>query len=1022
MVVLQFARLDKLEMGNPKTPDSVQSQYSHSHSQLQKPALLKTNSQPFKAPFASSLPLKGPNGVVAASSQMSTTQISTAQISTAQMLTTRQQSDKGGSDSLAITAKKLKMAEASPSPPNIASKSPTPESNTSKTAPISSSSQLAAPSNIHSRSSSLSTFSFSGLHSFFTTFGATSVSDVNMDDGKGKDKTRGDKEGNDEDNEDEDNEDEDDEKGSKERTEKQRRHKTVSVAGKSTMTKPPMMVSMRTLSVQESDAAMKLAILPFAVQFYYDKDVEKKRKLTGPLPPPTIPRTRLFSSDDDDLSQRGSIASPLTTTIPPTTTTATTIPTMATTTTATTVGSESFFDTRTRSSSVYKRMLMESETRKRTGSIVRPMELPKPYAPPSINARGDDDLGIDNDHQPMGLASSSRRLQQQQQQQQRQRQLSTEKRNKVSFEEHDNETIGKQDEDMEYGRKASNTVLTVVTVEDDDNDNDNDNNNYRDKHKDNDKNKDKNRDEDGSQVEYEDEDTIEWVRQNEELTNEDEIEFYSSVSPVDECMPNGFHAVAMTAAAVAAAPPIVEDDESSTSSARPHPYHPPLPPPRDTVTANPTYDTFWKPTNVNPVPPNDPKKSNANASIAPKTRHFQSRTWALGTNVKFYNDMFLPTNKHTFKRRKEKGKEKKENEKEKEKEKEKTKEKTKGQEQGEEEGRGGGYSMDRIRGFFGNWAIVPTNGAPLSSSTSSMHNKQTTVDLDNNSIKHPQFSTFVKEDWLSLQPRTKFDVCQDILDVLSCHREKFEYAYSQYVLQFFKFTQDMRTEVSWKNHSHQIMLQTLWRCFMFDTRYRNMEPPSQSHEGWKEIGFQVCMGLQCMAYLAEHYPQHCNAIFGKEKSPDNYYPICTSFINLVNLICELTNASKGNSFLKKNCKTSIKGLCLHKTLVSELEMIDQAPLFKLFCTVPIELNPFQELFCSLVKTFDNVWRETKCSYMEFRFLYNAFRERVEFLLQKEPCSFSVFIQWIETDSYLYQYKTENINQKDTLNSNISFLS
>ncbi|ETO30341.1 hypothetical protein RFI_06778 [Reticulomyxa filosa] len=133
-----------------------------------------------------------------------------------------------------------------------------------------------------------------------------------------------------------------------------------------------------------------------------------------------------------------------------------------------------------------------------------------------------------------------------------------------------------------------------------------------------------------------------------------------------------------------------------------------------------------------------------------------------------------------------------------------------------------------------------------------------------------------------------------------------------------------------------------------------------------------------MLYFGQHYPDHCHVIFAKEKSEDNYYPVCTSFINLVNLLCELTNASK-------------------------------------------ESKPFEELFCVLARTFDNAWRFTKCSYMEFRFLYNAFRDRIEFLIQKEPLSLSLLIEWIETDPYIFEYKVADINKLDLINSNSSFL-
>ena len=161
--------------------------------------------------------------------------------------------------------------------------------------------------------------------------------------------------------------------------------------------------------------------------------------------------------------------------------------------------------------------------------------------------------------------------------------------------------------------------------------------------------------------------------------------------------------------------------------------------------------------------------------------------------------------------------------------------------------------------------------------------------------------------------------------------------------------------------------------------------------------------LNCLEYFALHYQSHCQVIFSKTRPPDNYYPLCASFINIVNLICELTNARK----------------------VEELDITQQTSLFKLFIYEEIDDSnnnkPFEELFCLICRVFDNVWRATKSFYWDFPKLYNAFRERIEFMLSKEPKSLKILMQWLEVDTYIFEYKEADFNQMDTFDSNLILL-
>ena len=190
--------------------------------------------------------------------------------------------------------------------------------------------------------------------------------------------------------------------------------------------------------------------------------------------------------------------------------------------------------------------------------------------------------------------------------------------------------------------------------------------------------------------------------------------------------------------------------------------------------------------------------------------------------------------------------------------------------------------------------------------------------------------------------------------------------------------------------------------FFFDVFYKNLccfqgKDPLTDFRGMGEFA------LNCLVYFAINYGSHCQVIFSKTRPADNYYPLCASFINIVNLICELTNARK----------------------VEELDITQQTPLFKLFIYEQIDDNnnnkPFEELFCLICRVFDNVWRATKSFYWDFPKLYNAFRERIEFMLSKEPKSLKILMQWLEVDTYIFEYKEADFNQMDTFDSNLILL-
>ncbi|ETO35076.1 hypothetical protein RFI_01999, partial [Reticulomyxa filosa] len=158
-------------------------------------------------------------------------------------------------------------------------------------------------------------------------------------------------------------------------------------------------------------------------------------------------------------------------------------------------------------------------------------------------------------------------------------------------------------------------------------------------------------------------------------------------------------------------------------------------------------------------------------------------------------------------------------------------------------------SMSRLRGLWTNWRTGATkeenSSRHFASSTTNTNDPfaagVTTSSISSNSSSkqlHFVSDMFAKEDWLSLQS-TAFDACKDIMDVLLYHHQKYQHKYSEHVIEFFKLAHSMNTKVSWDNPAHVCKLQQLWKSFMFHPKYRTMESPSEPHEGWKQLGFQV---------------------------------------------------------------------------------------------------------------------------------------------------------------------------------------
>jgi len=267
-----------------------------------------------------------------------------------------------------------------------------------------------------------------------------------------------------------------------------------------------------------------------------------------------------------------------------------------------------------------------------------------------------------------------------------------------------------------------------------------------------------------------------------------------------------------------------------------------------------------------------------------------------------------------------------------------------------------------------------------------------------------------------------FDSAQDLHDVIQGHRHRYLKSFYRHVVCFHRITGKMDTAVSWDAHSSK--LRVLWNNMVAHTERYKKEPlafdamvkvQGGAHAYWKEIGFQGLdpqsdfrgMGefaLDCLVYFSKS--EWAALIFGKSREADNYYPLCASFINLVNLICELTNARK----------------------VDKMDILQQSDLLKLFVYEDIgdglgdEYRPFMDMFCLLCRVFDNVWRATKSFYWDFPKLYQAFKERIEFMLSKEPKSLGVLQEWLETDTYLFEYKeTSDLNGMDEYDSILVFL-
>eukprot|EP01084_Bolivina_argentea_P145621 255198_1 len=306
----------------------------------------------------------------------------------------------------------------------------------------------------------------------------------------------------------------------------------------------------------------------------------------------------------------------------------------------------------------------------------------------------------------------------------------------------------------------------------------------------------------------------------------------------------------------------------------------------------------------------------------------------------------------------------------------------------------------------------------------SQSNKPLSVESD--VVLHPQHNMFDETDWKCLEYDEgmeedicfEFDPVQDLYDVFNSHRHRYLRSFYKRVVGFHDIIELMMKPVSWENTEQVHKLEILWNKFVIHVASYKESPlqfdqmiaiKDGAHAYWKEIGFQGTdpltdfrgMGefaLDCLVYFAVKYESHCESIFSKPREEKNYYPLCASFISIVNLISELTNARK----------------------VEDHDITEQTALFKLMVLSEYECA-FKELFCLLCRVFDNVWRATKSFYWDFPKLYNAFRDRIEFMLSKEPKSLRMLIEWLEVDTYIFEYKEADFNEMDTFDSNLILL-
>ena len=308
---------------------------------------------------------------------------------------------------------------------------------------------------------------------------------------------------------------------------------------------------------------------------------------------------------------------------------------------------------------------------------------------------------------------------------------------------------------------------------------------------------------------------------------------------------------------------------------------------------------------------------------------------------------------------------------------------------------------------------------------------------------HPQHHMFSNDDWRCLSV-VGFDACQDLFDVFVSHRHKYLQKYLTQHKYYHFLIESMNTNVTWDNEEHVSKLRKIWNSFvihcpMYKEKYlekdRNAETgkieifwPNGAHDLWKEIGFQgsdptsdfrgmgVC-ALNCLVYFANKRPSHSEMIFSKIRNYENYYPLCASFVNIAALICELTKARQSEHTEEKYQTKLFKLMAQECEYKCEYDLINGTKRKDEMKNYQFN-EAFYRIFCVLVRVFDDVWRSTKSFYFDFPKLYEAFKTRIEYFLDKEPISLTVLLEWIESDTYIHEYKIVNFDEMDTVDINL----
>ena len=130
-------------------------------------------------------------------------------------------------------------------------------------------------------------------------------------------------------------------------------------------------------------------------------------------------------------------------------------------------------------------------------------------------------------------------------------------------------------------------------------------------------------------------------------------------------------------------------------------------------------------------------------------------------------------------------------------------------------------------------------------------------------------------------------------------------------------------------------LQLLWNLLRPNAAY-----PGDLNNSWKEIGFQNAnplgdcaasgyLPIECLIYLAQTYPEKTQDLM--KNQPVQPFPLCSTAVNVVELVCELLALPQ---YLESEQKDQ-------KTVDSDY---NHSQLFDVFCRAPNQEAPmFREL-------------------------------------------------------------------------------